>query len=109
MKLYIQNYLLKLGVRPNLLGFDYLTKAIEYYNPTPPNKSRIMEIYQKIADEYGETVVRVERAIRLAITKCFEENKNIFGALQIIPCKVTNSQFIALCALNLEREHYGKF
>ena len=69
--------LLKFNIPADIKGFKYLNQAIQLYDPD----IRIMELYDLIASKNNDTVYRVERAIRHAISKT--------------DTKMTNGNFIA--------------
>lgn len=87
-------YLLKLGVRPHYKGFNYLVAALTI-TMQAENRVPMLEIYNKVADEYGINARRVERCIRTLIgTYC--------DLLQPQPqYRYTNSEFIYLCTMNM--------
>jgi len=65
---YIHNVLLKIGVPPNLLGYSYITYAVELLLLDPSKMHAITkELYVDIAIRFRSTPSRVERAIRNAI------------------------------------------
>lgn len=64
----IVDFLIGVGVKPNLKGFGYLYQAIRI---TIENNCRIPQVtkylYPEIAELYNDTASRVERAMRHAI------------------------------------------
>lgn len=88
----------ELGIKPNILGYKYSTKAILLAIENPKLLQDIVSgLYTAIANEFGTTTSRVERAIRHAVeTVCesgnTEKMKEIFGMHAERP---TNSAFIA--------------
>ena len=87
MRKKIQDVLLKLGVTPNLKGFDYICDAVEMINKE--GRLKVTYIYDKIARDNNEKTMRVERAIRHAISHVNEETwKSIGGA------GLRNSEFL---------------
>ena len=63
----------KLGIRPNLIGYHLLIKAILMALRSPELlKSLTKELYPKIADDYGKNVKAVERNMRKAIDSAYE-------------------------------------
>ena len=64
----IHNTLLRIGVPPNLLGYSYITYAVELLLIDPTKMHAITkELYVDIAIRFRSTPSRVERAIRNAI------------------------------------------
>lgn len=63
----IHDYLIEKGVFPNLIGFNYLIKAVNLIK----EKGRLSitkELYPLIAKEYKTSSTKVERAIRSIVT-----------------------------------------
>ena len=61
-------FLIKLGVYPNLKGFDYIVRAVEIIKEKGHLKVT-KELYPKIAEEFGTLPTRVERAMRHIVSK----------------------------------------
>lgn len=73
MKKKVEDVLIKLGITPNLLGFDYICRFVDYVSQNKSTKTGV--IYSHIAKECDSTYWRVERAIRHAISKMDKECK----------------------------------
>lgn len=71
----------ELDVIPIGKGFNYLVKAINLRLNDP--KRYMMEIYNTIADEYDDSVSRVERAMRHLISTC---NNKRYKGLAVSNC-----------------------
>ncbi|WP_019679819.1 sporulation initiation factor Spo0A C-terminal domain-containing protein [Ruminococcus flavefaciens] len=66
-------FIQKLGIRPNLIGYHLLIKAILMAIKSPNLlKSLTKELYPKIAKDYGKNVKAVERNMRKAIESAYE-------------------------------------
>lgn len=89
MEFVIKDMLIEKGFKPNLIGFEYIAKAIELYDITKPIVSWL---YLQIAEIYNATPARVERSIRHSI----EQSK----------VKGTNAEIIAL--LNYQMQKISK-
>ena len=77
---YIHNVLLRIGVPTNLLGYGYITYAIELLLTDPSKMHAITkELYVDIAVRFRSTPSRVERAIRNAISVTW-----LYGNLEFI-------------------------
>jgi len=64
----VHNVLLKIGIPPNLLGYNYIVTATELILNNPLYLHTITKgLYVEIARRYGTTSAGVERAIRNAI------------------------------------------
>lgn len=88
MRKKIQDVLLKLGVTPNLKGFAFICDAVEMINKE--GRIKVTYIYDKIARDNNEKTMRVERAIRHAISHVNEETwKSIGGGTGL-----KNSEFL---------------
>lgn len=67
MKKRIRQILFDLGIPASLRGFDYLVDGIEYAHEAKRPKMGMIYLY--VANKYGTKDIRVERAIRHAITR----------------------------------------
>ena len=88
----IQQYLLKVGIKPHNSGFTYLADAIEMMideNMLKPRMSSV--ICPRLAKKYNTTWSRVERCIRYVISK---GNKEV--------CEMESGEFIALAVLEIK-------
>lgn len=93
----------QIGVKHSLKGYGYIISAVE---KCLENRSKLINVikglYTEIAEENGDTVLRVERSIRHAIEVTWTNgNTNainkIFGyTVSVEKGKPTNSEFIAL-------------
>lgn len=111
MKAKVSRLLLKCGVEPHLLGYDYLGEAIEMVLEDKDAIRQVTKIiYPRIARKYSTLPGRVERAIRHAVERAFfnmsaETIYEIFGnTMSYDSGKVTNSHFIAAVAEAYRRE-----
>lgn len=97
-----REFLLESGVLPNLLGFNYIIRAVEIVK----QKGRVQitkELYPTIAREFNTSASKVERAIRHALfDKIDVKSYQKIGLKQ----KPTNSEFIYYFAIRGEK--YGK-
>lgn len=106
----IEDKLLSLGVKPNLLGFRYSVDAVEIWMERGGDMSMTKELYPEVAAKRGTTPSRVELAIRHAIeiaADCtsYEDMAAILGTTTSMnKGKLTNGEFIAALALLVERE-----
>lgn len=92
-----QKILLQLGIMPNLVGFDYICKAVEIVRAN--KRIKVTHLYDEIAKELNTNASSVERSIRFAMSKVAHEKWKEFGAF----CK-TNSEFIHTICLKLDME-----
>lgn len=58
--------LMKMGFRPHFKGYSFMIEAVKLRMGNPAGAFH-RDIYEPIADKYGTTVSRVERAIRHSI------------------------------------------
>lgn len=106
----IEDKLLALGIKPNLLGFRYSVDAVEIWIERGGNMSMTKELHPEIAAKRGTTSSRVERAIRHAIeiaADCtsYEDMASILGTTTSMnKGKLTSGVFIATLALLVARE-----
>ena len=107
------NIMHEIGVPAHIKGYQYLREAIIMVVENIELLNGITkELYPNIAEKYGTTSSRVERAIRHAIEVAWARGKmdtidNIFGyTVNTNRGKPTNSEFIAMIAdkLRLEME-----
>lgn len=105
----IQELLLKVGVPVNIMGYRYLDKAIDLMmgNDSYMN-SKMMILYDHIAEEYGVKAGNVEHCIRTAIESAFDNGNTdllyqLFGnTIKAHKAKPTNAQFIITLAQYLK-------
>lgn len=77
------------GFKHNLLGFDYILEAISLIIEDRKYLRNVTSmLYPDIAEHYGTTPNRVERAIRHSIESC--------------SIKMTNSEFLAKAVDDIE-------
>lgn len=106
----IYKQLKHLGVPVSLLGYNYLKEAISIVLEDPKAINRVTkQLYPTIAEVYGSTASRVERAIRHAVEHVFDHTDyNIvceyFGNTNSDSGKLTNTQFIAGVAEYIKME-----
>ena len=108
----IREYILKIGITPELKGYEYIIDAVEKLIAAPNTK--LIKLYSDIAKSHNSTVGSVERAIRHAIGTVFKEYGGIELAEKIFSCRIvsgilTNSKFLALCAENLKHNDSNSF
>lgn len=106
----VGNLLRELGTSQAILGFNYLICAIEL---TVENEGYIhgitKKLYPDVAEKFDTTASRVERAMRHAVEKTFDNGdydlliKIFGGGISKFGGKVTNSEFIAGCAREVQR------
>ena len=96
--------LLELGIPVNIAGHAYLKEAVDIAVQLPPGglQGKITSvIYPRIAERFGTTASRVERATRHAVEKSFSQcpldtlTKYFGNAYSIDKGKTTNGEFIA--------------
>lgn len=90
----IREYLIWLGFRPNLNGFDYIASAIELCLEDSNHMHSITSsLYPSVARLHSTTASRVERSIRHAISLADEDYNEGFEET-FTPyknCRLTNS------------------
>lgn len=98
----------KLGIKPNIKGYDYLRSAIIYYMKAEKKDkvSLTKELYPAVAAEYNSTISRVERAIRHAIQTVYRNgNLDILCEISGSSEMLTNGEAIACIAEYLNNSH----
>ena len=102
IELAVYQHLRQLGVPANLKGYLYLHEAIQQSVQNPTVRIQMTkQLYPSIADKYGTTASRVERAMRHAVEFIFNHTNpeilhQYFGnTISSASGKLTNSQFIA--------------
>lgn len=106
----ISEILVELGTPAHLMGYRYTIYAIKLAIENPDIIRAITcELYPAVADRYGTTATRCERAIRHAI-ECTWDRTDVdvvvkyFGnTISIIKGKPTNSEFISRMANIVKR------
>ena len=101
----ISNLFISVGIPAHIKGYQFLREAIKMTIETPDIINSITKrLYPAIAERYGTSASKVERAIRHAIEVAWNRGKieninNIFGIKIYSPNeKPTNGEFIALIA-----------
>ena len=103
----IANIMDSLAIRPNLKGYDYIKYVMMncLKDPKYHKKSMTKLIYPNCAEEFDTTPSRVERAIRHALERSFqdvpERYYQIFG--RDLECQPTNSEFISMMSQYMHR------
>ena len=107
----VTNIIHEVGVPAHIKGYQYLREAIILViNDIDIINQITKSLYPKIAQKYGTTPSRVERAIRHAIEVAWGRGEpgimeNIFGyTVNALKGKPTNSEFIAMIADKLRLE-----
>lgn len=100
----VTDYLMQLRMPTNLLGFKYSRAAIIILLNGEQEKRMYItkKLYPEVANQFGTTSSRVERAIRHAIHIVYEKNeeKDLMKemTLNTEKCCPTNSEFLAFIA-----------
>ena len=107
----VTNIIHEVGVPAHIKGYQYLRDAIiKVVNNIDILNQITKQLYPEIADKYGTTPSRVERAIRHAIEVAWGRGQTdaverIFGyTVSAVKGKPTNSEFIAMIADKLRLE-----
>lgn len=96
----IADLLVRLGIRPNLKGYQYLRTAIRLSMKDPEELDGITKrLYPSVARKHGTTSDKVEHAIRHAVKTAWakgntDEQKAVFGYSFEEGKNPTNSEFI---------------
>lgn len=99
MRRKIENKLLKLGITPNLNGFECITDAVEYILQN--TNCSMKEIYIRVAEIHKLSgYSNSERVIRYAISKVDEEKWKAMGGQSM-----KNSEFLYTLAFILKGEN----
>lgn len=108
----IQDELLRIGIPANLLGFIFLTRAIQATVDDPVMLHHVMKgLYADIAKEYNSTPSRVERAMRHAIEVAWTYgdldhiDELFINSVNPLKGQPTNTQFIARLYFYFINEH----
>lgn len=103
--------LLFLGVPASLKGFNYLKTAVQCLYEKPAYIEAITKrLYPEVARQHGTTASRVERAIRHAIERAYdnvgiEDLQHMLGnTVSMHKGKPTNSEFISIIVERMKME-----
>ena len=103
LKIRITEILHQIGVPAHIKGYQYLRDAIMMAVTTPESINAITKkLYPSVAERYGTTSSRVERAIRHAIEVAWDRGdvevlNSYFGyTIHQTRGKPTNSEFVAM-------------
>lgn len=105
----ITSILFRLGITPNLKGFDSIKQGISLIIADKSKYHQITKsLYPDIAKITGSTPGRVERSIRYAISVAIradyeDEMQKIIG-ITPYKCRITNSEFMFTVAQVIEEE-----
>lgn len=99
-------YLVDVGVPVHIKGFRCLGTAITLCAKDPRMLDSITKVlYHEVANVWGTTPSRVERAMRHAIERAFERCDIFYHAskypVDFSKGKLTNSEFVSLAVTNL--------
>lgn len=100
----ISSIMQAMGFPANLLGYQFACSAIVMSVQSPTKLAATKILYPQIAIKYDSTSPRVERAIRHAISKAWDNAAIQFTAYGMKK-KPTNSHFIAAIAQSLKTEY----
>lgn len=104
----IASTLRELGIRPNLSGYRFMKEALEMvYGDIGYLRRMTSQLYPDIAEKFGTTPSRVERALRHAIETAWHRGNGSIrslmgGAINSNNTKPTNTEFIAAVVENLK-------
>lgn len=116
LQITVSKILHELGIPSHIKGYQYIRDGIEIlYKKGNRIESITKDLYPALADKFGTTSSRVERAIRHAIEVSWNRGswdmmEDIFGhSVDIDRAKPTNSEFIVTIAdkLKLEGDKIG--
>ena len=103
-----QELLRKLGIWPNLSGYQYLMKGFEMIRMDPDYLQDVTKrLYPDIADVYQMSWPSVERAIRTSLITCWDRGNRDFLDQMVgyhLRDRPTVSEFFALSWLYLCRQ-----
>lgn len=109
----ITHMLQEIGIPAHIKGYQYLRDALMLTVRDTRFLSGITkELYPKVAEKYGSTTSRVERAIRHAIEVAWNRGQmeiinDMFGyTVQEEKGKPTNSEFIAMLVDKIRMQHH---
>lgn len=98
----ISKLLLNLGISPSLLGYKYLKETIKLvYCDEKYLRGITLQLYPTVAKTFDTTASKVERGIRHAICRVFQNgnkellNEIFFYVVSSKSGKTTNSDFIS--------------
>lgn len=107
MKNKAVNALIEMGMPANIKGFQYIAEAMELIGTEVrwrPGTGNVTRLYQKLAEIYGDTPSRVERAIRhafsIVLTSGYLEAVEKYLTMQ----KTTNGNLLTVFFLRLSQE-----
>ncbi len=108
---FVADELKNLGIPCNLIGYRYLRRAVALCIQDPDAIKHIVKgLYANVAEQYGTTVSRTERAIRHCVAVCFDRSdpdtiEAYFGrTVSARKGHATNAEFIAMVAENVRRK-----
>jgi two-component system, response regulator, stage 0 sporulation protein A len=113
LEVEVTNLMHEVGIPPHMSGYQFIREAIiQTVNNSKLFNSITKVLYPKVAEHFGTTPQKVERAIRNAIESAWERGNpdsidSLFGyTINYSKGKPTNSEFIAMMADKV-RVYYG--
>ena len=107
MKNKAVNALIEMGMPANIKGFQYIAEAMELISTEVrwrPGTGNVTRLYQKLAEIYGDTPSRVERAIRHAFSIVLTR-RNLKTAEKYLDLQnTTNGNLLTVFFLRLSQE-----
>jgi two-component system response regulator (stage 0 sporulation protein A) len=105
LEIQVTNLMRDVGIPPHMAGYQYMREAIiQTINNSKVFSSITKVLYPAVAEKYGSTPQKVERAIRNAIESAWSRGNpdsidSLFGyTINYSKGKPTNSEFIAMMA-----------
>lgn len=101
----IRELVLKLGITPDLTGYEYIITAIELL--MNQKEKSMMKLYSDVAEIHNSTPGNVDRNIRHAVTNILDSFGGYTLLSEVFHCnllseKLPNSKFLALCVETLK-------
>lgn len=103
----IEDALIKIGIYPNITGFQLIVMAIQKLEIQKCNPIKWVELYRDIAKECGSSYSRTERNLRhaLASSRTSGVDHNVID-YYIGPNGTSLSSSLSIFNLRLKREEY---
>lgn len=100
MKKKVEEVLIELGIYPNLSGFNYICKALDYIYKD--SRVKTCAVYSLVANDFNTTSSRVERAIRTALSKADKDSEAYKKYMSVND--TTNSAALYTMAVRLKED-----
>ena len=93
----VRKYLVQAGVRPSLVGLDYLTDEVLSAAKTKKENGTFRRLHADVAQKYNTTPGAVERGIRNALRSAMDNNPDFIADIGLSDCHGAGKYTLSDC------------